>query len=234
MIDENIVFLSPSSVYRILKQANLIKNNKKTKKYDWEHKYSNQAYAPDELWQIDITYLKYKNKNVYQLSFIDVYSRFIVLSVTLLNMQADTISSILKKFLEKNIKKLKNKPILQSDNGSSFISSEFRSVIGKYNIIHNTINPGTPTENAIIERWHRTFKENLFEYMPGKDYQDMLDKIEKTCYIYNYKRYHSALGYVTPFEYYRGNPEAIYKKRKEKLILAKQKRIEYNKKLYVQ
>jgi transposase InsO family protein len=135
-----------------LKVYNFILRKSHKKNYGWVHRYSNEDYVPDELWQTDITYLRYQNKDVYQLSFIDVFSRYIVLSVTLLNMTSSTVSDVFEKYIEKNKDKLKRIPIIQSDNGSPYIGKEFQQVIQKFNFTHNRIHPGTPTENVIIER----------------------------------------------------------------------------------
>ena len=185
-------------------------------------------YHRDELWQTDITYLKYKGKDVYQLSFIDVYSRYIVLSATINNMESDTVSEIFEKYYEKNKINLKQKPRIQSDNGSCYVGWEFKEVMGKYMLGHDRIHPGTPTENIIIERWHRTFKEILWGYGESENYEKLVEKIKKASYYYNYERYHSALGYVTPYEYYRGNPKKIYEERKEKLMRAREMRKHMN------
>jgi len=227
MIDENIAYLSESSVYRVLKEANLVQNYKRNHKYGWIHKYSNYASKPDELWQTDITYLKYKLKEVYLLSFIDVYSRYIVLSVLMSNMESDTVSEIFEKYYEKNKTNLKNKPRIQSDNGSCYVGWEFKQVMDKYMLGHDRIHPGTPTENIIIERWHRTFKEILMEQEEPKNYEELFDKIKKTVYYYNYKRYHSALGYMPPIMWYRGEPEKLFRDRKEKLYEARKRRKDY-------
>ncbi len=224
MIDEDVAFLSKSSVYRVLKEANLIQNNSKIKKFGWIHRYSNEANSVDELWQTDITYLKYNGKDVYQLSFIDVYSRYVVLSVTLSNMESDTVSEIFEKYYEKNKNNLRRKPRIQSDNGSCYVGWEFKKILDKYIIQHDRIHPGTPTENVIIERWHRTFKEILNDEEEPENYEKLVEKIKQACYYYNYERYHSALGYVTPYEYYRGNPNKIYENRKQKLMIAKENR----------
>ena len=224
MIDENIAYLSESSVYRVLKEANLIQNKRKIKKYGWIHKYSNYANFPDELWQTDITYLRYNGKEVYQLSFIDVYSRYIVLSVSISNMESRTVSEIFEKYYEKNKNKLRRKPRIQSDNGSCYVGFEFKKLLDKFLIEHDRIHPATPTENVIIERWHRTFKDILYEMSEPKNYEELVEKINKACYYYNYERYHSALGYVTPYEYYRGEPDKIYEERKVKLMKVKEKR----------
>jgi len=228
MIDENIVSVGISTVYRVLREAGLICRNKIKKYFGWNHRYSNEALEPDELWQADITYLKYKNKDVYQLSFIDVYSRFVVFSVTLTNMTSSTVSDIFEKYIEKNKESLLRIPRLQTDNGSCFIGTEFKLFVEKYKFEHTTIHPGTPTENVIIERWHRTFKEILFELKEPETFEDLVEITEKACYYYNYERYHKSLNYVTPYDYYRGNPGVIFEERKRKIEKAKENRKKIN------
>ena len=224
MIDEDIVYVSPSSCYRVLKEKELIREYKIKTKCSQSHKYSNKASLPDELWQADITYLKYQNKDIYQLSFIDVYSRYIVLSVSLLSMDGHTVTDVFNVFIEKNKSELKRIPTLQTDNGSCFISSEFKYALHKFNITHNRIHPGTPTENAIIERWNRTFKELLYLEDDADTFEVLIANTEKVCYYYNHQRYHKSLRYVTPHTFYRGDPEEIFNIRKQKLECAKAKR----------
>jgi hypothetical protein len=88
LIDDKITYAGTTTIYGILRENGLICDNKLRVRYGWIHKYSNEANLPDERWQTDITYLQYKGRDVYQLSFIDVYSRFIVFSITLLNMES--------------------------------------------------------------------------------------------------------------------------------------------------
>ena len=228
MIDMNITFLSPSSVYRILKKAGLIREFKQKPRYASVHNYSNHAGAPDELWQADITYLRYRHKDVYQLSFIDVYSRFITLSTTLTDMSSATVSAIFNSFIEKNIICLPRRPRLQTDNGSCFIADDFKSVLKRYYLEHARIRPGAPTENAVIERWHKTFKELLAEYEPPAQFAELVLRTEQACYYYNYERYHKSLGYMTPYTFYRGDPQKIFKAREEKLAKAYIDRRYYN------
>lgn len=214
IIDAKITYLSPTSVYRILNKYGLICKNVVKRRFGWVHQYSNEASAPDERWQTDITYLKYNNRDVYQLSFIDVYSRYIVLSTTITNMESRTVSNIFEKFIELKKGELKKIPILQSDNGSPYIGHEFKMVMNNWLVDHVTIHPGTPTENVIIERWHRTFKEILAEEKEPNSFAELEEITQKAVDYYNHDRYHQSLGYVTPFEFYRGNPEKIFEERK--------------------
>lgn len=228
MIDEDIVYTSESTVYRILKKHGLIKKNDYKKKYGWVHRYSNEAGSADELWQADITYLQYKGKDVYQLTFIDVYSRFVVFTKTLTSMDSKTVREAFERFISEYGCTLSQKPKLQTDNGSCFVGAEFQGVVKKYIAEHSTIHPSMPMENVIIERWHRTFKELLYEMEEPEDFAALERITREACEYYNYKRYHKSLGYMTPYEWYKGNPIKIAFDRKNKLEDARKKRKEYN------
>jgi len=162
-------------------------------------------------------YLRYKNRDIYQLTFIDVYSRYVGLWVPLRNMESRTVSRIFEGLIVQKQDELQSRPGLQTDNGSCFIGTEFRGVVSKYLVEHTTIHPSTPTENVIIEQWHRTFKELLYEQEESEDCETLVKNTQAACEYYNYKRYHSSLKYMTPYEWYRGEPERIESERKMKL-----------------
>ena len=231
MIDENVAFVSMTTVYRILKGKGLICSQNIKSNYGWVHRYSNEASEPDELWQADITYLRYRGRDVYQLSFIDVFSRFIVYTITLLRMDGMTVSSAFEDFVNNNLKNLCRIPRLQTDNGSCFVGSEFRSLMKDIDVEHVTIHPSTPTENVIIERWHRTFKELLSEEDEPESFENLKISIANVCNYYNYKRYHASIGYITPYTAYRGKPQEIFDERTRKLHDAKLLRQNKNKEL---
>lgn len=215
LIDDKITFMGMTTVYRILSKNGLICSNKLRKKYGWHHRYSNEAQMPDERWQTDITYLRYGNRDIYQLSFIDVYSRFVVISVTLLNMESRTVSDVIGTYLKEHQNELRRIPVIQSDNGSPYIGHEFKGVMRDFEMDNVYCNPATPTENVIIERWHRTFKESLYEHDEPENFEEFKRLIQAAVNYYNYERYHQSLGYVTPHEYYRGEPAKIFNERKK-------------------
>lgn len=76
MLDEGLVAVSASSVYRVLREANLVCRWKPKLKA----KGSGRDYEPsrpDEKWQTDIKYVRVGPRNYYLLSFMDVYSRYV-------------------------------------------------------------------------------------------------------------------------------------------------------------
>ena len=77
MLDEDIVAVSPSTVYRILKEYNLIRQRAKKEKRDIWHPHQGVT-RPDQVWQTDLMCLIFQQREYYLLSYLDVYSRFTV------------------------------------------------------------------------------------------------------------------------------------------------------------
>lgn len=226
MIDEDAAYMSASSVYRILRDNNLIfRKAKRTKPGKWDP--HERLEKPDELWQTDLMNISYQRRDYYSLSYIDVYSRFIVYQNLLSSMTGNTI----KEETKQAITLTANKPLaIQSDNGSCYISQEYRSCLGKLEIDHHLIHPHCPNENAEIERYHRTLRE-LVDPDEAKCFEHLCNIIKEQIHYYNYERYHSAIGYVTPYEKYTGKAEKIFSDRQKKLQKAQNRRIKENYKL---
>jgi transposase InsO family protein len=75
--------------------------------------------------------------------------------------------------------------------------------------------------NRRLERLHRTRREEELTEEDPIDYYRALDEMARWSHYYNYKRPHSALQYLRPVDYYRGDPEARLAERKRRLALAK-------------
>jgi transposase InsO family protein len=223
MIDEDIAFMSTSSVYRILRENNLLqRRGTKERPEKWNPHAS--LSAPDEVWQTDLMVLSFKRRDFYLLSYFDVFSRYVVYDELCLSMSGDSIKHASKRAVKQTGRKPK---IIQSDNGSCYISSEYRSFIDKSGIEHKKIHPHCPNENAEIERYHRTVRE-LVDPTEADDYTALHELVKERIRYYNYERYHSAIGYVTPYAMYTDKAEAILESRKRKLQQAKQRRIKLN------
>jgi hypothetical protein len=82
-------------------------------------------------------------------------------------------------------------------------------------------------KNGLMERLYRTFREQL----EGEELTNRLKAEEVFRRIvrwYNEERLHSALGYLRPVDYYRGNPEERHAARRAKLAQARHRRKERN------
>jgi putative transposase len=223
MIDEDVAFMSPSSVYRILKENSLlVRRGKREKPENWNP--HERLIASDQVWQTDLMVLSFGGKDYYFLSYLDVYSRFVVYHKLLMSMTGDTIREVTQQAL---IETARTPLVIQSDNGSGYISSEFRSYLLKSEIEHHRIHPHCPNENAEIERFHRTVRE-LVDPDDAADFKHLNELIKERIDYYNYRRYHSAIGFVTPWLKYNGKAEIILETRKRKLERARKKRMKIN------
>jgi putative transposase len=227
MLDDDVCAVSSSSVYRVLREAELVCRWRPKPKVKGEPR-EGPATRPDEKWQTDIKYVRVGARNYYLLSFLDVYSRYIVHHELLTWMDALSVSLAAATALADL--PAERRPNIQSDHGSGFIGRDFAETLSELGATHTKIRPHTPTDNAEIERYHRTIGERLDEY-------DLAELTEAQAVIagiidhYNHHRLHAALSYLRPVDYYRGDPLALLAKRRRKLQTARELRKQENIKL---
>jgi putative transposase len=166
---------------------------------------------------------------------MDEYSRYIVHHELLLGMDGATVSVAAQAALEQLPKdsegKLLARPMIRSDNGSCYISREFGGVLDEHELSHRRIKPHCPEENGLMERANRTLGEAL-EEEDLTDYVQAMKVIDRLIRRYNDERLHSALGFLRPMDYYRGDPESLYVERRQKLAEARHRRKEKNLRLW--
>ncbi|MCI0408075.1 MAG: IS3 family transposase [Acidobacteria bacterium] len=229
MVDEEVACLSASTVYRILKEANLVcpwrRRTKRRRGAD------EKATRPDQRWSTDLMHLKVAGREYYLVCFLDEYSRYIVHHELLLGMDGQTVSVAAQAAIERLPRGVEGRrteaPEIRSDNGSGFVSVEFRGVLKEHGLGHHRIKPHCPEENGLIERAYRTVREAL----EGEELRNLLQAEEVLSRIvgwYNEERLHSALGYLRPVDYYRGDPHVLGEERRRKLRAARQRRKEIN------
>lgn len=222
MVDEGVVAVSPSTVYRILVEENLIPQWDRPDEQA-ETKPRFKPTRPDEQWATDITYIKIGGRNYYLLTFIDEYSRYITHHVLITSMDQYTVGWAAQDAFSK-LGDLK--PTIVTDNGSPFVSREFKRVLSYNGVGHHRIDPHTPQQNAICERSMRTIKDALPEEL--KDLEEARRVIDEIIDHYNNVRYHSSLGYLRPVDYYRGDPVALHEERRARILAARHHRKEIN------
>ena len=99
--------------------------------------------------------------------------------------------------------------------------------LDEHELSHRRIKPHCPEENGLMERANRTIGEAL-EEESLTDYLQAAKVISRLIRWCNEERLHSALGFLRPVDYYRGEPERMYAVRREKLAEARHRRRERN------
>ena len=224
MVDKNVAFVSPTTAYRVLSEAGLVASwaQKRAKRYREEHE---KAKRPDERWQSDIRYVKVNGKKYFLVFFMDEYSRYLVHHELMFSLDGETVSLEAQRAIE--TLGLGREPVIQTDNGSGYVSYEFNRVLTEHGLTHVRIRPHCPEENGLVERAHRTFAEAIDE-MEFRDVEDARDKIAEIARWYNEERLHGALYFLRPVDYYRGKPALLLEERRRKLAEARHRRKERN------
>ena len=209
--DEKRYYVSESSVYRILKEADLITAPDYVVIKAAEE-FKDKTTAINQMWQTDFTYFKIIGWGWYYLSTIlDDYSRYIIAWKLCSTMRASDVTETIELALAASgcdQAVVQHKPRLLSDNGSCYISGELAEWMQKQEMEHIRGAPFHPQTQGKIERWHQTMKNRILlenYYLPGNLEQQIGVFVDH----YNNHRYHESLNNVTPADVYFGRDKDI-------------------------
>lgn len=219
MMDQDIVYVSPSAVYNTLKRAGVLRK--------WNRKLSKkgtgfiQPLAPHEHWHIDIANVRVDGIFYYLICILDGYSRSIIHWDLRTQMKEADIGVVMQAAKEKFPNA---KPRYISDNGKQFTGKEFKKFIGDNELTHVTTSPYYPQSNGKLERFHKSIKSECIRMQCPLSYEDATRIIAKYVDYYNNDRLHSAIDYVTPQDKLEGKAEIILKEREMKLEKRREER----------
>jgi putative transposase len=213
--DDHKYFISESSIYRVLKQHDLI-----TSPAYILLSASDSFHTPtkriNELWQTDFTYFKIIGWGWYYLSTVlDDYSRFILSWRLTTSMGAGDVKDTLDQAIAltgvTNIP-VRHRPRLLSDNGPCYLSGELKAYLKDQQMGHTRGAPYHPMTQGKIERYHRSMKNvvKLEHYYFPEELERALCQF---VHHYNHERYHESLDNVTPADMYYGQYHRIMDQR---------------------
>lgn len=155
---------------------------------------------PNQVWEIDISYVPMRYGFMYLRAKIDVYSRYIVGWDISNTMEADWVVRTLKKAVQS-----KGSPeIINSDQVSQFTSEEYISYVKSLKTVDISMDgKGRATDNAHIERFFRTIKYDRLYLNPIANGHELFTECKTFILYYNEKRTHSAIGRVPPAERFK-------------------------------
>ena len=220
MLDEELAAASPSTVYRVLLEANMLNEalgapSQKGSGFD-------QPSKPHSQWHSDISYINIAGTFFYFISVLDGYSRYIVHWELRSSMGDYDVQMVVQKACEKYPGA---RPRLISDNGKQYTSHDFKKFIRSLELTQTTTSPYYPQSNGKIERFHRTLKSDGIKHGDLLSLELATARMTKYIEYYNEKRLHSALDYVTPLDKLKGREDLVFEARRAFLACGKASRV---------
>jgi len=221
--------VSESTVYRILRREGLVKRLEVQLVAGKE--YHTKTTRPHQMWATDASYFRVVGWGYYYLvTVMDDYSRFILAWKLQKDMSANSLIEVIQDAVDATGMTdvpVENRTRLLSDNGAGYVSRAFRGYLNLVGIRHVLAAPYHPQTNGKLERYHQSIKREVNQVpyeLPGQLERAIADFVD----YYNYRRYHKALGNVTPADVLYGRREEILKRRKEVQIQTINRRRDYN------
>lgn len=194
-------------VQRIMRREGLLRpiKRRKTRTTNSDHPYPRypnlvkdlEIVQPEQVWVSDITYIRLKTVFVYLAIVMDVFTRMIrgwhlstaidqALTLAALDMAlADHVPSI-----------------HHSDQGVQYAAHAYIDRLRSFQVQLSMAAIGEAEENGYAERFMRTVKEEEVDLSDYQDFEDAHNQIGRFIEdVYNHKRIHSSLGYLTPAEF---------------------------------
>jgi putative transposase len=221
--------ISESTVYRILRREGLVKRQET--QLTAAKEYHTKTTRPHQMWATDTSYFRVVGWGYYYLvTVMDDYSRFILAWKLQRDMSANSLIEVIQEAVDATGMTevpVEDRTRLLSDNGAGYVSRAFRDYLRLVGIGHILAAPFHPQTNGKLERYHQSIKREVNQVpyeLPGQLERAIADFVE----YYNFRRYHKALGNVTPADVLQGRREQILQRRKEVQIQTINRRRDYN------
>ena len=151
----------------------------------------------NQVWVGDITYVRLKGQFIYVAVLMDVFTRMVRGWQVSRHLTQPLTLRPLQQALSQSAPEIHH-----SDQGVQYLSTAYVSTLISHGIDISLARRGRPWDNGYAERLIRTLKE---EEVHLNEYDDIIDAKQRIEHfilqVYNHKRPHSALGYLTPVEF---------------------------------
>ncbi len=229
MVDQNIAFIPEITVYRLLKGLNMLSVGIPGDVAGSEYK--NKPLYVHHHWHTDIAYIKIRNIFYYLIMMLDGYSRFLLNWELMTDMTEISVSLFVQETREKYPER---KPMLIMDNGTQFVSRDFKDLLSEIDLhpVHTRRNH--PQTNGKIERMNGTVKTEAIRKNTPVTHGEACRILNDYEYEYNYQRLHAGIKYLRPADVFFGRDKTVLNNRKMKILVARQNRISKNKALVLE
>ncbi len=224
--DAHIAYASESTIYQLLKRHDCLKPNKSVSNANTSKEYKQKPSHVHHHWHVDIAYIKISGVFYFLVMMLDGYSRFI--------LDWELMSDMLGSSVEDFVARVKEKypyatPTLITDNGSQFISLDFKRLLSRLDIQHVRTRRNHPQTNGKIERLNGIVKEEAIRPACPSSYQEAWNILNNFIYFYNHQRLHGGIHYLRPADVFFGRKEQVLTIRTDNVTRARKVRFELNK-----
>lgn len=155
-------------------------------------------YSANVEWAMDFMSDSLANgKKFRTLNIVDQYNRKCLEIGINFSLPSRRVIEILQRTIDEH-----GKPLgIRTDNGSEFTSILFQNWLDKNDIEWIKIQKGKPQQNAIVERFNRTYREDILDANLFFSLEHVYEVTQPWKADYNQERPHQALKYCTPNEY---------------------------------
>lgn len=199
------ITMNHKKLYRLVKEAKLLKQRiarPVIKKALSPHR-KPRPQAPLECIEMDFKYIycPHKRQNVYLLTILDVFTRRILTHSIDTRMKRNRVIELMDRFRQEY--PTVDQTILRTDNGCQFTSNQVAQYLLDKGVRHEFTRPATPQENGHIEAWHATLEREYLRRNSLYTFQEIQTGVKAFIEVYNNKRLHSSLNYLTPEQFYQ-------------------------------
>ncbi len=222
--EEGRYIASESTMYRVLREADMVHHRGRTKQPKKRKASTHKATGPNQVWMWDITWLPGAVKRFYFYLYliIDLYSRKIVGWEIWTEESSENASILVKKTVLSEGCSIRTEPlVLHSDNGSPMKGASLLETLYK---LGSTSSPRVSNDNPYAESVFRTCKYRPdFPYKGFSTIEEAREWLLKFVRYYNYEHRHSGINHLTPIQRHNGLEDQIFNKKKAIYEAAKQK-----------
>jgi len=153
---------------------------------------------PNQVWEIDITYIPMYKGFMYLVAIIDVYSRFVVAWDVFNSLDAENSLAVLIQAIDQY-----GKPeIINSDQGSQFTCALWTQYVEQSGIRISMDGKGRAIDNIFIERLWRTVKQDYVYLNPVSNGLELFQGLKDFFTFYNTRKAHQGIARQIPAERY--------------------------------
>lgn len=224
LADKGIYIASESTMYRILKNENMLHHRGRSKSPSKSRVPDTHiATSPNQVWSWDITYLNTSVRGLYYKLYmiLDIFSRKIVGWEVWEEENGEHAAELVERtVLAEKIRK--NPPILHSDNGAPMKSVTLKTKLEYLGVISSYSRPRVSNDNPYSEALFRTCKYRSSYPTEGFSSIDIAREwVSGFVDWYNNEHYHSGIKFTTPNSMHTGEVKKILEKRKKVYQTAK-------------